>query len=117
MSIVAIGCNHRSTPLSILERMTIAPDDITKALADLGRRNSKTIVWSIDGLPVRRVSATTLQSMAILPVDAERTRLAGNSTAKPDMTQPNLLESRFVCKLNTVPCRYFWIRKSGAPCQ
>ena len=36
MSIVAIGCNHRSTPLSILERMTIAPDDIPKALADLG---------------------------------------------------------------------------------
>ena len=36
MSIVAIGCNHRSTPLSILERMTITPDDIPKALADLG---------------------------------------------------------------------------------
>jgi glutamyl-tRNA reductase len=36
VSIVAIGCNHRSTPLSILERMTIAPDDIPKALADLG---------------------------------------------------------------------------------
>ncbi len=36
MSIVAIGCNHRSTPLSVLERMTVAPDDIPKALADLG---------------------------------------------------------------------------------
>ena len=36
MSIVAIGCNHRSTPLSILERMTIAPDDMPKAHADLG---------------------------------------------------------------------------------
>ncbi|MEM9204510.1 MAG: glutamyl-tRNA reductase [Actinomycetota bacterium] len=36
MSIVAIGCNHRSTPLSILERMTIAPDDMAKAHADLG---------------------------------------------------------------------------------
>ncbi len=36
MSIVAIGCNHRSTPLSILERMTIAPDDLPKALTDLG---------------------------------------------------------------------------------
>ncbi len=36
MSIVAIGCNHRSTPLSILERMTIAPDDMPKALSDLG---------------------------------------------------------------------------------
>ena len=36
MSIVAIGCNHRSTPLSVLERMTIAADDIPKALTDLG---------------------------------------------------------------------------------
>ena len=36
MSIVAIGCNHRSTPLSVLERMTIAPDDMSKALSDLG---------------------------------------------------------------------------------
>ncbi len=36
MSIVAIGCNHRSTPLASLERMTIAADEIPKALADLG---------------------------------------------------------------------------------
>lgn len=36
MSIVAIGCNHRSTPLAVLERMTIAADDLPKALADLG---------------------------------------------------------------------------------
>ena len=35
MSIVAIGCNHRSTPLDVLERMTVAPDDLPKALADL----------------------------------------------------------------------------------
>lgn len=36
MSIVAIGCNHRSTPLASLERMTIAANDLPKALADLG---------------------------------------------------------------------------------
>jgi len=36
VSIVAIGCNHRSTPLALLERMTIAPDDMAKAHADLG---------------------------------------------------------------------------------
>ncbi len=36
MSIVAIGCNHRSTPLASLERMTIAADELPKALADLG---------------------------------------------------------------------------------
>lgn len=36
MSIVAIGCNHRSTPLAKLERMTIAPDDMSKALSGLG---------------------------------------------------------------------------------
>lgn len=35
MSIVAIGCNHRSTPLAKLERMTVAPDDLPKALAGL----------------------------------------------------------------------------------
>ncbi len=36
MSIVAIGCNHRSTPLASLERMTVAADQLPKALADLG---------------------------------------------------------------------------------
>ncbi len=36
MSIVAIGCNHRSTPLAKLERMTIASDDMSKALSGLG---------------------------------------------------------------------------------
>lgn len=35
MSIVAIGCNHRSTPLTKLERMTIAPDALPKALSAL----------------------------------------------------------------------------------
>ena len=35
MSIVAIGCNHRSTPLAKLERMTIAPDGMSKALSGL----------------------------------------------------------------------------------
>jgi glutamyl-tRNA reductase len=37
VSIVAIGCNHRSTPLAKLERMTIAPDDMSKALSGLGQ--------------------------------------------------------------------------------
>ena len=36
MSLVAIGCNHRSTPLDSLERMTVAPEELPKALADLG---------------------------------------------------------------------------------
>ena len=36
VSILVIGCNHRSAPLSVLERFTIAPDDIPKALDDLG---------------------------------------------------------------------------------
>lgn len=35
MSIVAIGCNHRSTPLDKLERMTVASDDLPKVLAGL----------------------------------------------------------------------------------
>jgi len=36
VSIVAIGCNHRSTPLAKLERMTVASDDMSKALSGLG---------------------------------------------------------------------------------
>ena len=32
MSLVVVGCNHRSTPLDVLERLTIAPDDLPKAL-------------------------------------------------------------------------------------
>ncbi|MEM7141559.1 MAG: glutamyl-tRNA reductase [Actinomycetota bacterium] len=36
MSIVAIGCNHRSTPLAKLERMTVASDDMGKVLSGLG---------------------------------------------------------------------------------
>ncbi len=39
MTIVAIGLNHRSAPLGILERLTIAPDDLPKALADLTSRD------------------------------------------------------------------------------
>ncbi|MCY3618744.1 MAG: glutamyl-tRNA reductase [Acidimicrobiaceae bacterium] len=35
MSLVVVGCNHRSTPLGLLERMTVAPDDLPKALHDL----------------------------------------------------------------------------------
>ena len=32
MSLVVVGCNHRSTPLDVLERLTIPPDDLPKAL-------------------------------------------------------------------------------------
>ena len=35
MSLVVVGCNHRSTPLGLLERMTVAPDDLPKALYEL----------------------------------------------------------------------------------
>jgi glutamyl-tRNA reductase len=40
VSIVAIGCNHRSTPLAKLERMTVAPDDMGKALSGLGEADN-----------------------------------------------------------------------------
>ena len=40
MSIVAIGCNHRSTPLAKLERMTIAPDDMPKILSGLSEADN-----------------------------------------------------------------------------
>lgn len=35
MSVVVIGCNHRSTPLALLERMTVAAVDLPKALHEL----------------------------------------------------------------------------------
>ncbi len=40
MSIVVIGVNHRTGPLSVLERVTIAPDDIAKSVIGLSRRDN-----------------------------------------------------------------------------
>lgn len=38
MSLVVLGVNHRTTPLSLLERMTISPALVPKALGDLAGR-------------------------------------------------------------------------------
>ena len=40
MSIVVIGVNHRTGPLSVLERLTIAPDDVAKAVVGLAGRDN-----------------------------------------------------------------------------
>ncbi len=40
MSILVIGVNHRSGPLSVLERLTLADDEIPKAVASLARRDN-----------------------------------------------------------------------------
>jgi len=40
MSILVVGINHRSSPLSLLERVTIAPDDLPKAVAGLAQRDN-----------------------------------------------------------------------------
>ena len=40
MSILVIGVNHRSSPLSLLERVTIAPDRIGKAVVGLAQRDN-----------------------------------------------------------------------------
>jgi glutamyl-tRNA reductase len=40
MSIVVIGVNHRTGPLSVLERVTIQSDDVAKAVAGLSRRDN-----------------------------------------------------------------------------
>ena len=40
MSIVAIGCNHRSTPLAKLEQMTVAADDLPKVLGGLSQADN-----------------------------------------------------------------------------
>jgi glutamyl-tRNA reductase len=40
MSVVVIGVNHRTGPLSVLERLTIAPDDVAKAVTRLASRDN-----------------------------------------------------------------------------
>jgi glutamyl-tRNA reductase len=40
MSIVVIGVNHRSGPLSVLERLAIAPGDVAKAVSALAARDN-----------------------------------------------------------------------------
>ena len=40
MSIVVIGVNHRTAPLSVLERLTIAPTDVAKAVVGLAARDN-----------------------------------------------------------------------------
>ncbi len=48
MSIVAIGCNHRSTPLAKLEQMTVTADDLPKVLGGLAQADhlSEVVVLS-----------------------------------------------------------------------
>jgi glutamyl-tRNA reductase len=40
MSILVVGVNHRSGPLALLERVTIAPDDLAKAVTGLAQRDN-----------------------------------------------------------------------------
>jgi glutamyl-tRNA reductase len=40
MSILVVGINHRSGPLELLERVTVAPADVGKAVAGLARRDN-----------------------------------------------------------------------------
>lgn len=44
MSVVAVGLNNRTVPLEMLERMTVAPSRLAKALADLRSRDHITEV-------------------------------------------------------------------------
>ena len=45
MSILVIGVNHRSGPLSVLERLTLGPDEVPKAVEGLaGRDNVREVV-------------------------------------------------------------------------
>lgn len=40
MSILVVGVNHRSGPLALLERLTVAPDRVAKAVSGLVRRDN-----------------------------------------------------------------------------
>ena len=39
-SLLVVGVNHRSAPLPVLERLTIAPQDVAKAVAGLTERDA-----------------------------------------------------------------------------
>lgn len=39
-SLLVVGVNHRSAPLAVLERLTIAPNDLAKAVAGLAERDT-----------------------------------------------------------------------------
>ena len=40
MSILVVGVNHRSGPLALLERLTVAPDEVAKAVSGLAHRDN-----------------------------------------------------------------------------
>jgi glutamyl-tRNA reductase len=40
MALLAVGLNHRTAPLDLLERLSVAPDDLPKALARLARMDA-----------------------------------------------------------------------------
>ena len=40
MSILVVGVNHRSGPLALLERLTVTPADVGKAVSGLARRDN-----------------------------------------------------------------------------
>ena len=48
MSLMVVGCNHTTVPLEVLERLTVGPEHIAKALDDLVRREhlSEVVVLS-----------------------------------------------------------------------
>jgi glutamyl-tRNA reductase len=48
MTVVAIGCNHRSAPLDVLERVAVAADDLPKVLHEVcsGNHVSEAVVLS-----------------------------------------------------------------------
>ena len=51
MSLVVVGCNHRSTSLDVLERLAVAPEDLAKVLHDAASAEnlSETVVLSTCG--------------------------------------------------------------------
>ena len=40
MSILVIGVNHRTSPLALLERLTLAPENLGKAVSGLSQRDN-----------------------------------------------------------------------------
>ena len=100
MSLVAIGLNHRTAPLDLLERMTIVDADLPKALHALQTRPHINEAWNelrkAAGIPdahlhdLRHTYATALASSGLsLPVIGA---LLGHTTAQTTLRYSHLMD-------------------------
>ena len=99
MSVVVIGLNHRSTPLDLLERMTIGGAQLPKALHDLVSREdvseavvlstcNRTEVYAVGGT-AEAVELVSLALSGVLP--------APTHEIEPDVRRMRPNDGFFAC--------------------